>query len=480
MEFLLFVGGIVLLILFFNLRGRVQRLEQVVKAGASQPATEIRPRPDLELVNQPAVPAAPAIPSWDSRFIAWLKEDWILKLGALLLLIGFGWLASYAFLHNWIGPMGRIALGIIAGVLFLILGWWRIKDFLHQGGVFLVVGSTTILLTIFAAREIYNFFTPFTALTVMFLSTAFVAAASVKYNNRPLALVSLALAGLAPLFTNSPTPNYPGLFLYLFVVILGAVWIVVLTGRRELTAAALILAVFYSLPHWFSFTSADTETLLLFAYAFAAVFFLTNTAGILKLKDKEIIPDLVTAAGNGLFLLVWIMVAVQPEWESLIISAWMIVFAAGAFMTFRLTGRREPFYVYAGVGIAMLAAATAAELHGAALTIAYTIESGIVALLIFTILKDLKAAAGSAGLLIGPMILSVQSMTSGSWGASVINRDFFVLLILCLTLSGLGWFFSRQADAGQDKETKQITSALLVLGPFTPIFCSGNPCTPRY
>jgi hypothetical protein len=41
-----------------------------------------------------------------NRFFEWIKEDWLMKLGALLLLIGFGWLASYAFLHNWIGPHG--------------------------------------------------------------------------------------------------------------------------------------------------------------------------------------------------------------------------------------------------------------------------------------------------------------------------------------------------------------------------------------
>lgn len=40
----------------------------------------------------------------------------------MLLLIGFGWLTTYAFLNNWIGPMGRIALGIIAGSLFILLG----------------------------------------------------------------------------------------------------------------------------------------------------------------------------------------------------------------------------------------------------------------------------------------------------------------------------------------------------------------------
>lgn len=519
-SFLIFIGGIVILAFVFNLRGRVQKLEQLIKSGVPQYTSEPSYQPPSQqqfgtqkpetsgslldyikqqlkegvgreeiknslMVNgwqvsdiekafysiissaapgQPVVPPTQTGPTLSDKFIEWLKEDWLLKLGALLLLIGFGWLTTYAFLNNWIGPMGRIALGIVAGVLFILLGWWRIKKYIHQGGVFLVLGSTTILLTIFAAREIYGFFTPLSALIVMFLSTAFVALASVKYNNRILALASLILAGIAPLFTNAPSPDYVGLFSYLFIVILGTIWIVTLTGRRELTAAALILITFYSLPHLFSSTSADTGTLLLFAYAFTAIFFLTNTVGILKLKGKEIIPDLVTAAGNGLLLLAWIMTAAQDEWKSLIIAAWMVVFAVGAFLIFRITQRREPFYVYAGVGIAMLAAATSAELKGATLTIAYTIESGIIALIAYLVLRDIKAAERTSLLLIGPIILSIGSLTSYAWATSVIHKDFFVLLILGLTLLGLGLFFLRHVREVEDRESQQLNATLLVVG----------------
>ncbi len=298
----------------------------------------------------------------------------------------------------------------------------------------------------------------------MFLSTAFVALASVKYKNRSLALASLILAGVAPLLTNAPTTDYVGLFSYLFVIVLGAIWITVLTGRRELTAAALILISFYSLPHLLSFTSADKGVLLLFAYAFAAVFFLTNTSGILKLKGKEIIPDLVTAAGNGLFLLIWIMVAGKDEWKSLIIAAWMIVFAVGSFLIFKATQKREPFYVYAGIGIAMLAAATSVELKGATLTIAYTIESGVISLIAYSILRDIKIAESISLLLIGPAILSINNITSSAWITGVIHKDFFVLLILGLTFLGIGIFFWRQNKNLINGDASQISVSLTIIG----------------
>lgn len=471
---LIFIGGIVILILVLNLRGRIRALEQVVKNGSIQkqtPAldyqpqtiqTEIQPFPSQ--YSQNTTRPAQVEPPTPNKFIEWFKEDWLLKFGAMFLLIGFGWFATYAFLNNWIGPMGRIALGILAGTAFLLLGWVRIKKYVHQGSVFLVLGSTIVLLTIFAAREIYDFFTPLSALVVMFLSVAFVALASVKYNNHALSLASLVLAGIAPLLTDTPVPNYVGLYSYLFIVVLGTIWVVMLTGQRSLAVAALLLITFYSFPHLVSLTSSDKGVLLLFAYAFAIVFFLTNAAGILKLKDKKITADLVTAAGNGLFLLAWIMAAAPDEWRSLIISAWMIVFAVGAFLIFKITQKRESFYVYSGISIMMLAAATSAELQGATLTIAYTIESGLIALITYAILQNIKIAEKISLLLAGPIILSINSILSNRWAFGIIHKDFFVLFILGLTLFGLGAFFLLCAKNAEVEESKQFSATLLIAG----------------
>ncbi len=472
MELLLFLANIIFTLIVW---GRVRRLERIIKEKGSEEELGVLAKGlPLEVPKPPQLlSSAPLHPNGDvliavEKLIEWLKRDWLLKLGALLLLLGFAWFATYAFANNWIGPMGRIALGIIAGVCFIILGWWRIQKYLHQGSVFLALGSTIVLLTIYAARTVYHFFTPLSALAVMFLSTVFVALASVKYRNRILALASLILAGIAPLLTSTtPSPaNYVGLFSYLLVVVAGVVWVVFVTGARELTLIALIIVTLYSLPHLLGYTLADRGALLLFAYAFTAVFFLTNTAGVLKLKGKELIPDLVTAGGNGLFLLAWISIAASKEWASLIIAAWLVVFTVGAFLTFRTTQQREPFYVYAGVAVAFLAAATAAELKGPLLTIAYTLESGAILLTTYLVLKDVQVATRVSLLLVGPVILSVNSLTAGAWMIGVFHEHFSVLLILAATFFGLGLFFLQRLADENKSETSFLAAILLIVGSF--------------
>ncbi len=474
MEFIIFTGFVVILILLSNLRGRVWKLEQLAQRNLVQNTAEVNHQTQTNQTVAEPIPAnnvtqTVAVNSgtgttWIDDFTDWAKEDWLLKLGALLLIIGFGWLTTYAFLNNWIGPMGRITLGIIAGSLFILLGYWRIKNYINQGSVFLVLGSTVILLTVFAAREVYDFFTPLSALVLMFLSTSFVAFASVKYNSRALALMSLVLAGIAPLLIAAPANDYVARFTYLFVVILGAIWIVALTGRRELITAALILITFYSLPHFFSSYLVDTEKLLFFSYAFTSVFFITSILGIIKQPDKNISTDLLTSGANGLFLLAWIMTAAPDEWKSLIIAAWMIVFAVGAFLIFKITSRKEPFYVYAGICIALLAAATSAELSGETLTIAYTIESAVIAIISFLVLRDVQIAQRINFLFIVPIMLSFDSMSSRVWRTSVFHKEFFVLLVLGLVLMGLGWFFLELFREAADKKHKEISAALLIIG----------------
>ena len=464
---LTFIGVIVMLFLYFKLRERVNKLEERLGARAvpNAPATEVQ-------ATQEQAPSAMPEQVYESKpeaadlLIAWVKEDWLLKLGELLLLIGFGWLTTYAFLNNWIGPMGRILIGIVAGVLLLSFGWIRMRKYVHQGSIFLVTGSTTILLTTFAAREFYGYFTPSSALGIMFLSTAFVALVSVKYNNKPLAIASLILASVAPLLTNSPSPDFVALFLYLLAVVAGTLWIVSITKMRELTTVALVIISLYSIPLMSGQAGSDQSTLLYIAYIFAALFFASNTTGILKLKGKDMLPDLITAAGNGLLLLFWIVSSAPDHWKSMIISLWMVVFIFGAFFIFKATKKKEPFYVYAGVGIAMLATATAVELQGAALTIAYTVEAVSVVMIAYLLLKNLRISQKLILLLIPSVFLSIESLSAYGWRNEIPYVDFFVLLILGCAFLGLALFFRSLTLETKDKDLIKVNSILFVVGSF--------------
>lgn len=474
--FILIVGWVILFAMIRRLDGRIRQIEHG-RTVSSVPA----PAPLYSAVSQTAAStqsvgahASPQQPNqvrsedlWSHKIVEWLKEDWLLKLGALLLLIGFGWLVTYAFMNNWIGPMGRIALGLIAGTAILAFGSWRMEKYVNQGGIFLALGSTVILLTTFAAREIYDFFTPLTALAVMFLSAAFTALASVRHKTQALAMISIILAGIAPLLTNSPSQDYVSLYWYLLVIICGIIWITIITGWRALPLAALILFTFYSIPHlslYARYASIDRASLLPFEYAVAAILFIVTMLTFLKRKDSELGLDMVTAAGNGMLLLWWILAAAPREWRSMIIVAWMMVFIVGAFVVYRITKARQPFYIYAAVGITMLASATAVQWHGRTLVIAYAVECVAIALATYLVTRNVRAAERTSILFAVPVFLSLTSFSSSAWRLKVFHADFAVLFIMGVFLLGMGMWFREMYHRLPDSPKERWYPTLIIAG----------------
>ncbi len=467
-----------------SLEKEVQKLRGVVPTEAVQPregsivAQESAgnltgvPQPysgEQKFTPQASSPTPPK-ENLGGTFFDWLQKDLLMKIGALLLLMGFGWFVSYAFIHEWIGPIGRITLGLVSGALVLILGIWRIKTNEHQGAIFTVLGSTIVLLTVYAGRSLYDFFTPHSALGLMFLSVLFVTFVSLKYRRNSLALAGLILAAIAPYLTASPRQDLTEHFFYLLVIILGTLWVVYITGWRNLTFTALVITCLTTAP--FGVVQSEKTLALLWVFIFVAIFFIANIVSIIRQKGVRISQvHLFTALGTALFLVAWIFGVAPEESRSLLLVFWMLVFSVGAFLVYRTTEVRSPFYVYGATSIGLLAAATTAELDGAVLTIALTFE---VAVLVFlaTLLRLENSVVNTLSMLfIGPIMLSFESMGSRAWNTGVIHADFFNLLVLTLVLLIVGLFINERnkilgtlsIKAGEVLTTLGATYALLLL-----------------
>ena len=483
----MFMAYLLVLFLFIfvlKLRGRIEKLERLVQSGGvAHPAVSPAVEPSVSGGNVQAAPlSVPAVASSEAiassqvtapsqsgeethmTVIDWLQRDWLLKLGGLLVLIAFGWFVSYAFINNWIGPMGRIAIGLFVGASLLGLGWWRMLRFVHQGSVFLVVGSTTVLLTLYAARSLYDFFTPFSALAVMFLSIVVVVLASLSYRNRALSVASIVLAGAAPLLTDAPQTDDVLLFSYLMVVVIGTLWVVFVTKWRELSLYALILVTLYSLPHFMGAFSAQNDLLLLFAFGFTTLIFLTNIIALVKNIELPSTVEGAVILGNGFFLIAWILAAGQEEWQSLLLTAWMIVFAGASFAATRISKKVDIFYAHGAVAVVMLVAATAVELDGAAMTLAYIAESLLVALVVALFSRNMETAMRSSLVVIGPMFLAIQSYFSSSWYRGAFHSDFFVLLSMAVGLMVLGLGFRKYLSSTATASYRQLCNFYMIAG----------------
>lgn len=438
-----FIAFAVLLIWLSTLDNKVKKLERKLKNDLPDETIEqVSKMQERGISNLEKASQIQNNDYKNSSFWNWLKDNWIMKLGALLLLIGLGWFTTYAFMNNWVGSAGRIFLGMSAGAVFLIIGIMIINRRQNQGEVFLALGSATVLLTTFAARMFYDFFDPFSSLVIMFMSIVFVTFVGVKYKSKYLPLVSLIFAGISPLLTGSSSADYILLFTYLLIIVLGVNWVVVINGQRGLILSSLILVIFYSIPCLFN----HYEPLLLFTYIFTIIFFVSNIISILKLENDKLSLNVLAAGINALYLLCSILILGREEFRVLILSSWMLVFAITAFAIFKRTGKKEPFYIYGISSTALLVTATALQLKGETLVIAYTIESVVVSLSAYLATNSMSITRRFSCLLIGPVLLSFVEFLSYIDQSNPFSKQLFSLLILIMALLFMGLFFWRASQ----------------------------------
>lgn len=311
-----------------------------------------------------------------SRFFRWFSRDWPLKVGAFFILLGFIWLVTYAFLNNWIGPVGRIVLGIVSGSAILIWGSQWIKKNTYQGEILTTLGAGIVLISIFSAQYVYDsMFPPVAALMLSTLVGGMVAFVSYRNNTVRLAVLGYLIGAAAPLLTASKTPDVAGLFTYLFCLTAATIWLVRVTGWRILLVISLLTIWLYSLP-WFSMYISPTDLIYIrfFAITFSIMFYFLSVSTFAY--DKTAKPaDAIAGALIGLYSLNWIMTIFPPEYRVFLCVIFAVGFMTGSYLIFHTQKYEYPVYLYTGVSIVFLIVATFIQFNGNVLAIVLATEA---------------------------------------------------------------------------------------------------------
>jgi hypothetical protein len=168
----------------------------------------------------------------------------------------------------------------------------------------------------------------------------------------------------------------------------------------------------------------------------------------------------------------WIFAVIPKETQSLVVVGWALVFAVGSYLVFTMTERREPFYLYAGMALVYLGVATALELEGNALVIAYTIEASILTVVAFLLTKDIAAARKASILFAIPVLLSLPTLFDAFNGVT-----FSMMLLMAVSLIGTGLFFRDLALATNSEVNRQWYATLVITGSLYVLLILWRFCT---
>ena len=433
-----------------NLEKRITDIEDFLEKKDSFSAAPSQAAKVIAKESPPTQKSTPSGPSPMGEFIKWCKDDWLMKLGAFLLLLALGWFVTYAFVNNWIGPMGRITLGILAGAGIMVTGNYIIPKKRNPGQVLVVLGGIMVLLTIFAARVAYDFFTPISALAMMSVVVVGMATIAVLHNAKSIAILALIGGAAVPILIKSPDPQYLLILSYIFVLNLGTILVAALRGWRDMIFLALIMTGIYSVM---SFSSIENimglNIVWLFMTLFFSTFFISNIAAIIR-THAATKTDLLTTAINGLLLLFWIYEFVPRESASLILSGLVIVLVGVSYLLVKFKGLKSALYIHAALAILFLGAATAFELEGETLIIAFAIEALMIVALAAYLLKDSKSAQAVSLIQLIPVAMAFPLIMNGGWTQGpLLNESFFAVLIVILSLSATTYILKQKETTDQ-------------------------------
>jgi uncharacterized membrane protein len=294
-----------------TLIARVQELENEVlllkgQRQSDKPAISA-PEEKLKQASVRVTPAPEPEKSGKPSSAATLEKvigtRWIGTIGIVAVILGVAFFLKYSFDNNLIGEAGRVMLGIIGGIAFLVTGeYLQKRKNLDRYAQILCGGGLAILyLSFYAAFALFHLMPVFQAAAGMMAVTTAGMTLSHRYAAYSLALIALAGGVLTPVVLTTGD-NQPQV-LFSYVLLLDAGTLLLLRYRQWPSLAVVSLfgtAVLYGSWHQ-AFYSVDQQAM---AFVAVTVFFLVYNLYILFFsvrKASESIADHLVIFGSCLF-----------------------------------------------------------------------------------------------------------------------------------------------------------------------------------
>jgi len=203
-----------------------------------------------------------------------IGSRWFNRIGILAVLIGVAWFLKLAFDNHWIGPLGRVFIGLVAGAA--LIAWserFKRRGFAVFSYSLKAIGSGTLYLSLWAAYELYSLVPAGVAFAAMIAVTAFNGFMAWIQDAELLALYAIAGGLSTPLLVSTGGNHEVALFAYLLMLDVAVLILVALRPWSRLLFAAFAGTVLFICGWWSEFyTQAQAPRTAFFLGCFFLLF----------------------------------------------------------------------------------------------------------------------------------------------------------------------------------------------------------------
>jgi uncharacterized membrane protein len=187
-----------------------------------------------------------------------IGSQWFNRIGILAVLIAAAWFLKMAFDNHWIGPLGRVLIGLVAGAG--IIAWserFQSKGYAAFAYSLKAVGSGILYLSLWASFSVFHLAPASVAFAAMILVTAFNGYMAWVQDAELLALYAIAGGLSTPLLLSTGENHEITLFSYLLVLDIAVLVLAALRSWSRLLFAAYVGTVVFIVGWWGTFYGVD-------------------------------------------------------------------------------------------------------------------------------------------------------------------------------------------------------------------------------
>ena len=428
---------------------------------AARPAAPF-PAPAEKLPASPQLPAAsptassvllPVQPNADLE--SRIGSHWLNRIGIAALLIGISYFLKFAFDNNWIGPTGRVTIGILAGIAMVV---WSERFRAHGYKAFSyslkAVGIGALYLSLWAAFQVYNLIPNGVAFAMMLAVTAATAAMALAQDAPILAAFALAGGFSTPVLLSTGQNRELALFSYVAILDLATLLLVTFKPWRRLLMMSYAGTLLLYLGWYASFYSRNQLGLTIgFATLFFAIFAIAPLVTLQPEGENAIfasIPAILAFVNAGVyFLQAYVMVQEVDKtymaWFALALAATYIYLSRQVHARELTPGASEIlYYLHLAVALGFITIAIPIRFDAHWITIGWFVEAGILLWVANRIKSDFLNAFALGALVLG--VVRLLAIDNFATTQLIFNTRMATHAVAVAVLGAVAWSAAKRED----------------------------------
>jgi len=308
---------------------------------------------------------------------------WLNRIGIVALIAAVSFFLKYAFDNNWIGPRGRVGIGILLGASMVPWSDWLLKrGYRYFSEGIAAFGAAVLYLSVWAGWHYYQLFSQSVAFGAMIVVTAVMGAVALGRNSERIAVLSLLGGFFTPAIVSTGKDQQVVLFSYLLILGVGLLIVAARRDWRSLAPLGFLLTQAYFWGWHESFYHADKLERTIF---FATLFFLLYAAlpgiraiRLARLSEMDYFFLLLNAFAylGALYVMLW----PQDRWP---LTLFVLALSAAHVIVARMippaAGDEAPItrLIFAGLALTFATLAIPIRLEGKWMTVAFAVEGAV-------------------------------------------------------------------------------------------------------